>query len=255
LTLPGLVLLLACSGRTPPATPAPQTRELRVAVATSLSLALRELAAEFEQGADAPRVEIRAAASEILLQQIVHGADVDLFISASPLQVDALERQGLLAAGGREPVASNRLVVVVPAGGDGPGELDRLAEARFARIAVANPRTAPLGTYTRQALESATVHAALEPRLIYANDARQTLEYVARGEADAGIVYGTDPRLVGERVAVAGEIPGELHPPILYEAAQVAGPAPHPAADLFLDHLRSPRGRALLARHGFRAPP
>src|SRR5690606_31394400 len=60
------------------------------------------------------------------------------------------------------------------------------------RIAMGNPDSVPAGRYTRLALEAAGVWGTLQPRMILTQNVRQALDYVARGEVDAGFVYGSD---------------------------------------------------------------
>ena len=69
--------------------------------------------------------------------------------------------------------------------------------ARFARIAIGNPATVPVGRYARQALAAAGALGAIESRLVLSENARQLVALVARGEADAAIVYATDAASIG----------------------------------------------------------
>jgi molybdate transport system substrate-binding protein len=78
------------------------------------------------------------------------------------------------------------------------------------------------------------------------------LDYVARGEVDAGFVYRTDALLAAERVRIAEALP--LKPPIRYPAAVVAESRRGELASAFVDYLASPAAQQVLARFGF-APP
>jgi len=238
-----------------PQAAAPASGRWVVSVASSLEPALREAAAIWPDAGATGQPLLNAAASGLLLQQIRRGAPADLLLAASPLEIDRLVDDGLADRGSRRAIASNRLVAV--AGCDGPTarRLDDLPGAAIDRIAVANVRTAPLGRYTRQALEAAGLWERLEDRLIFAESARQALDYVARGEAPLGIVYRTDARLLADRLCVAFELPPELHDPVVYEGV-VLRDATRPAeARAFLDWLTTDGGRAVLARHGFLPPP
>lgn len=242
------LLGLACS-------PAAGERELHVSVAVSLLPPVREAARLFERSHPGLRVHVNAGASGVLLQQTLRGAPTDLFLAASPGEIDRLDRLVGVVAGTRRRVASNSLVVVVPAGETPPARLEELAGSRFDSIAVGNPRTAPVGRYAAAALDALGLDEELAGRLVHGESARQVLDYVARGEVDAGLVYRTDAALAGGRVVVAVEIPAGAHDPIEYVAAVPAGAeAPGLAAD-FAELLLSPAGRGLLARHGFGAAP
>ena len=81
----------------------------------------------------------------------------------------------------------------------------------------------------RMALRSAGLWERLQPRAILAENARHILDYVARGEVAAGLVYETDLRLAAGRVVAGPEIAPDLHDPILYEAVTMVDAA-HPSA-------------------------
>jgi molybdate transport system substrate-binding protein len=226
-----------------------------VSIASSLEPALREAVDAWPGAATAGRPRLNAGASGLLLQQIRHGAPADLLLSASPLEIDQLVAEKLADADSRRRLASNRLVAVTSCPSPAVRRLEDLSAGEFDRIAVANVRTAPLGRYTRQALEAAGVWSGLEARLIFAENARQALDYVARGEAPVGIVYRTDAKLLADKLCVAFEIAAGLHDPIAYEGVVLKAAVRPAEARAFLDWLVADGGRAVLARHGFFPPP
>jgi molybdate transport system substrate-binding protein len=133
--------------------------------------------------------------------------------------------------------------VVVPLGGQKLDALPQLLDPRFARIGVANPRTSPLGRYTRQALEELNFEARLEDKRIPAEHARQVVDYVARGEVDAGVIYATDANRFADRVSIALKIDPDLHSPIVYQAALLAGDPPRDWARRLFEFLCSDASR------------
>ena len=106
----------------------------------------------------------------------------------------------------------------------------------------------------RQALGALGLWDRLESRTVQAENARHALDYVARGEVAAGVVYVTDAQLRGDRVSRGPEIPGRLHDPIGYEGVVLKGASRPAAAVALLEWLTTPVARAVLDRHGF-APP
>ena len=80
-----------------------------------------------------------------------------------------------------------------------------LAQAAYQRIAIGLPASVPVGRYTKGVLEAAGQWAAIEPKMIGANNVRQALDYVARAEVDAGFVYATDAALMPDKVKVASD--------------------------------------------------
>jgi molybdate transport system substrate-binding protein len=230
--------------------------EVLVSAAASLTGAFTTAARDFEGAHPGTRIALNFGASGALAAQIAAGAPVAVFASASPADMDRLEAAGRLVAGTRTLFASNRLLVVVPAGAvAAPDSLAGLADPATRRIAVGNPKTSPAGRYAEQALRSAGVLEAVRGRLVLAETVRQILDWVARGEVDAGLLYATDAAARPGEVRVAAAVPAAMHDPILYPAAVVAG-APDPvAAGAFVGFLASADGRAVLARFGFAPPP
>jgi len=249
--LGAVLLLLACGG--PTAAPAKHA-ELHVSVAVSLRPAVAEALAAYRSQQPSVDVLLNAGGSGVLLQQALRGAPVDVLISASPEEIDRLVAGDLALAASRRRIASNRLVVVTPAGLPVPARVEDLLLPEFDRVAVGNVRTSPLGRYTREALQALGLFERIRGRLVPAENARQVVEYVARGEVAAGIVYRTDARLLEDRVVTGPEIPSDLHAPITYEGVVLAAPGKQRTSVSFLNWLASEPGQAALARHGFRSP-
>lgn len=245
-----VAFLLATGG-----TPRAQPRLVRVSLAVSLLPVARELAVAFEHSHPGVRVELNAGGSGVLLQQVRRGAPVDVFISASAAELDTLEQQGRLLPGSRRTVASNRLVILVPPGGAMPQRAGDLSDESYDLIAVGNPSTAPVGRYTRQSLKALGLLDAVRTRLVYAENARQVVEYVARGEVAAGVAYTTDAALGQGRLRRGPELPAETHAPIEYVGAVLRESAVAAAAAEFLESMLSEDAARVLGRHGFLPPP
>ena len=230
-----------------------QAADLTVSAAASLTNAFKELAPAFEAQNPGTRLLLNFAASDALLAQIAKGAPVDVFASADQETLDRAPAQQLVAAGSRRDFVGNSLVLIVPS--DSTLALAALADLKqpgVKRIALGQPSGVPAGRYAKGALEAAKLWAQLEPKSVYAQNVRQALDYVARGEAEAGFVYGTDAAVMKDKVKVAVTVPTET--PIRYPLALIAG-GPNPvAARAFVDYLLSPAGQAVLARYGFQKP-
>jgi len=227
------------------ALPAAAQERLLVFAAASLKNALDEANAGF----GAPCV-VSYGASSTLARQIEAGAPAQVFISADEEWMDYLAKKGLLAAGTRRDLLGNRLVWIVPAGREAPGEPWRALGPRD-RLAIGDPQHVPAGKYARAALERMGLWQSLAGRVAGAENVRAALALVARGESPLGIVYQTDAR-DEPRVAIAARIDPRLHPPIVYPVAALRGAAP--LALRYLDYLASPQAMAHFARHGFTRP-
>jgi molybdate transport system substrate-binding protein len=227
--------------------------DLTVCAAASLTNAFRELAPVFEAQNPGTRVRLNFGASGALLQQIAKGAPADVYASADAQTMDQAQARALVRAGERRDFASNTLVVVVPSdAGRRPGSLTDLGGSGYARIAIGLPASVPVGRYTQGALQKAGLWAAIEPKMIGAQNVRQALDYVARGEVDAGFVYATDAARMPGKVQVALTVPTET--PILYPIAPVASAPDAAAAQKFVAFVLSASAQAVFAKHGFGRP-
>ncbi len=230
-----------------------EREQVLVSAAASLKSAMEEVAAAYGELYPAADVAINAAASGVLMRQIEHGAPVDLFLSASSVEIDRLAEGGLVRQ--RAPVASGRLVLAVPTSGTPPARFEGIADERFRRIAIGNPSTVPVGRYAREALRTLGVWEEIEDRLIPAVNARQVLDWIARDEVDAGLIYATDAALMKSRVVTGPEAPTGSHRAIVYEAAVLETATHAELGRHLLEFLTSETGRRIFERKGFAPPP
>lgn len=240
-----LVLLFAMS----PANAA----ELTVSAASSLTESFREIAAAYEKANPGTRVDLNFAASGVLLQQIARGAPVDVFASADQATMEQAAQRSLVVSATRQIFAVNSLwVVVPPQAGHKPTSLAALAAPGVKRVAIGNPDSVPVGRYAREALQQAGLWQAVQPKMISTQNVRQSLDYVARGEVDAGFVYATDAQAMPDRVHRAFQVPvasGISYPLAMVKTSRAPG-----QARAFIAFVRSPPGQAILRRHGFGSP-
>ncbi|OQX04585.1 MAG: molybdate ABC transporter substrate-binding protein [Desulfobulbaceae bacterium A2] len=219
---------------------------ITVSAGATMTEAMQELAASFEKQ-HGVQVACNFGASGQLLQQIAQGAPVDVFASADQATMDKALAQNLIVPDTRRDFARNRLVLITPAGSRPLTALKDLT--RLERIAVGNPDFVPIGRYTRKALEPDGLWQELAPRFVMGVTVRQVLDYVARGEAEAGFVFATDALVAGAKVQSQSDI---LPPqPISYPAAVLSQSTMQPAARAFVAFLAGAEGQAILARHGF----
>ncbi|MCB9832575.1 MAG: molybdate ABC transporter substrate-binding protein [Planctomycetes bacterium] len=244
-----LLLLLAVLVALPGCTAgAEASTRVRVFAASSLTASFTALAAAFREVEPELELELHFAGTPTLVLQIREGAPVDVFASADETNMDRLAAQGRL----REPplvFARNRLAIVTAPGN--PRGVRGLADlAREDLVVVLAGPEVPAGRYARQLLRQAGV----EPRSRSDEASVQAVvNRVALGEADAGIAYVTDLRAAGARVEAIPIADGATilarYPVALLEA----GSNPE-GGRAFIAFLRSERGQAILAEHGFLSP-
>lgn len=228
-------------------------QQITVSAAASLTNVLKDIGSRFEATKPGAKVQFNFAASGVLIQQIAQGAPVDVFISADEDTLAKGIAQKLLAPASRKDIAANQVVLIVPASGGVPvSGLASLSADAVKRVAIGKLATVPVGRYTQQALETAKLWSVLEPKFIYADSVRQVLDYVARGEVDAGFVYATDAAVMPGKVKVVTRVDG--HAPVRYPAALTTDSPQKALAADFLAYLSGPTAQDLLGKAGFAKP-
>ncbi len=231
-------------------------QEITLSVAVSLKDAVEELGRGFMAARPGVTLRYNFGASGDLQKQIEAGAPIDVFLSAAQRQMDELEKQKLIVSASRLAFARNMLTVVKPA--DSRIDIAKpadLLEARVGRIVIGSPKTVPAGQYAEESLRALGLWERLGPKIVFSENVRQALDYVARGEVDAGFVYTTDAATRAHGVKEAFRPPDDSYRPIVYPGAVVAASKQPVIGQAFLDLLGSPQGRTVLSRFGFQPPP
>ena len=216
----------------------------------SLTDSLTEVSQRFSAERNV-KVYCNFAGSSTLQRQIEKGAPADVFFSASPKQIDALEGDGLLSEGSRQDILSNRLVLVAPVNSSlSMTDVAMLAQESIRRIAIGEPNSVPAGIYGREALTHLGIWPAVQPKLIPSTDVRSTLAYVESGEVDVGIVYQTDAA-ISKKVRITYQFPDSSHSPIVYPAAVLRDTGHKALAQAFLNYLQTAEVAAIFEKYGF----
>ncbi len=233
------------------ASPALAQPPLTVFAAASLRDVMDAQAAAFTR-AGGPPVRFSYAASSAIARQIENGAPADLFISADSDWMDYVAQRGLIDPRSRRDLVTNHLALIAPADSKLRLTIRKnmglLAALGGGRLAMAGPDV-PAGRYGRAALTSLGVWSSVEGRVVQADNVRNAMVFVSRGEAPLGVVYDTDAK-VDPKVRIVGLFPDNSHPPIVYPGAVVKS-STNPASRRFLTYLRSRAGQATFRRYGF----
>ena len=249
------VFLLAAAAIATPvavseARPAAATREITVSAAISLKDALDEISALYQKEEPGATVRLNLGGSGTLQRQIEQGAPVDLFISASPEEMDALASEGLLLAGTRRDLLKNRVVLIVPVAKSSVMTFQDLTNPGVKEVAIGEPQTVPAGKYAEQVLTHLGLYEKLKSKFVFGKDVRQVLTYIATGNADAGIVYATDAK-TSSRVKVVAVSPENWHSPVVYPVAVMKGARNVETAKDFEAFLLGAQARTVFTKYGF----
>ena len=227
--------------------------DLVVSAASSLTDAFKSVAQAYETKNPDTKVVLNFGASDVLMQQIVNGAPADVFASADQTAMDKAVAAKVIATGTRKDFAANQIVMIVPADSTLKlTALSDLAKPDVKRVAYGNPASVPVGRYTQTALEAAGQWDTVSAKGVLAQNVRQSLDYVARGEVEAGFVFATDAAIMGDKVKVAVRVP--LKTPVTYPIAVTTESKQAPQAAAFLAYVLSPAGQEILAKYGFLKP-
>jgi molybdate transport system substrate-binding protein len=225
------------------------TKQILVSAAASTKNVMEALDRDFS-ATSGTEVKVNAGPSNSLAQQIIAGAPADLFLSANQQWADEVTKAGQTAQSVR--LLTNKLVIVVPKENPGGvhGPQDLLSPA-VKKIALAGEKV-PAGIYAGQALTKLGLLKQLTDagKIVRGQDVRNTLSFVERGEAEAGVVYSTDVR-AGSGVTTAYEFDPSLHDEIVYVLVLLKHGSENPAAGDFYKFLQSPKADETYQSFGF----
>lgn len=219
-------------------------RPLLIAAASSFTDILPRIARKHQIEAT-----FRFGASRIQARQIADGLPVDVFVCADETDIAPLEASGRVERPALR-FATNTLVVIAPKPTSGSAPKG-LLDPRLRRIAVPRPEGTPSGKAARAGLIRVKLWERIEPRVVYGATVRQTLDLVARGNADAGIVFRTDARSGAGRVVEIGPSPGAQ--PLRCAAGVLSEGTRKEDARAFVACLNTVASRHLLEKAGFGA--
>lgn len=228
---------------------------LTVAVAANVQYAFDDIQAEFKKETGH---ELKAVynSSGKFAAQIMNGAPFDVFLSADMEYPEKLYKEGHAAAPPKV-YAHGTLVLWSMKDIDLANWRTVLAGPAVAKIAVANPKTAPYGRETMKALAHFKLDETLAPKLVFGESISQTNQYIHSRAADAGFTAKSvvvSPEMKGQGKWI--ELPKDSYQPIAQGVVVLKhGAKNNPAlAQQFHDFILSPKSRAILERYGYLLP-
>ncbi len=227
---------------------------LKVAAAADLAVAFKEVGAAWEKKSG-DKVVFSFGSTGLLEKQLVEGAPFDVFAAANVSFADDAVKAGVCAADSKALYARGRVVIWWRKGGNvaPPRSLADLADARFVKVAIANPAHAPYGKAAQEALTNAKLWQKVQPKLVYGENVQQTLQFAQTGNAEAALVALSLALVAPDGDYVA--VDDKLHSPI-DQALVTCGhdTARTTRARAFTAFVASPDGRNIMRRYGFLLP-
>jgi molybdate transport system substrate-binding protein len=227
-------------------------QEITVSAAISLKNAFEEIGQVIAGRNPGTKVRFNFGASGDLARQIEVGAPVDVFASAAQKDMDDIDQKGFITPGTRMNFAGNSVVLVK----SGMSQIrmesfEDLRKAEVKKIVIGNPKSVPAGRYAEEVLKYLNLWEVVKDKLIFAEHVRQALDYVARNEVDAAMVYSTDAVIRPKEVRIVTKAPDKSHQPIVYPIGIVKGSKNQSLAKEFTALVLSTEGKNLLSKYGF----
>ena len=248
-----ILLVILCLGFLMPDTVWSE-QEILVSAAISLKNAFTEIGELYEKSHPGSQSEFQFRGFRRLAQaNSGRGAGGGLCLGG-PERHGYFRRGGFLIPGSRADFAGNSVVLVQPRQATVKlAGFPDLAKPEVKKIAIGNPKTVPAGRYATEVFNYFKLADAIKDKLVLAENVRQVLDYVARGEVDAGLVYQTDAMTRPQEVQVIAAAPPESHKPVVYPLALIKGAANEAAAKEFVALVLSAQGQAVLQKYGFKS--
>lgn len=245
----GLLLVAGCSGTggsdSGAADSAAGSTTLDVSAAASLKKTFTAIANEFEEQHDGVTVRLSFDGSSTLANQIQQGAPADVFASADEKNMDKL---GDLAVDAKVFATNTLVIVTAPGNPRGIMSFADLNKPDVTTVVCQSAQPCGAATETVERNTGITVDAASEEQSVSA-----VLTKVTTGQADAGVVYVTDARAAGDKVATVTD-PAFAAVINSYPIADLTGAGDPELAAQFVDLVLGPSGQGILRDAGFGAP-
>ena len=241
------VILAAAGALVLAATGSASAGQTQVAVAANFSAPAKEIAAAFkaETGNEA---QLSFGASGQFHAQIQQGAPFQVFLSADADRPKAAIEAGLAVADSRFTYAIGRLVLWSKSLDLAKGD-EALKAGGFAKLAIANPKSAPYGAAAVEAMTKLGVYDAIQPKIVQGASIGQAFEFVDTGNAELGFVALS--QLANVTTGSRWPVPQALYAPIRQDAVLLKTGADDEASKAFLAFLKGPAARAIIEKYGY----
>ncbi|MBF0352524.1 MAG: molybdate ABC transporter substrate-binding protein [SAR324 cluster bacterium] len=225
--------------------------ELRVAVASNFSDAIKEIAQAFEKKTD-HQITLAFGSTGKHYAQIKNGAPFHAFFAADVERPKLLEEEGVAQPDSRFTYAVGKVLLWSPTEDlvDARGEV--LNSGRFRYLALANPKLAPYGNAAEQVLQAKGAWETLQNRMVRGENIGQTYQFVISGNAELGFVALSQVKKPGATITGSYWAPPQsFYDPIEQQAVLLKN---NVVARDFLSFVRSEPVRKIIQNYGYGTP-
>jgi molybdate transport system substrate-binding protein len=224
---------------------------VKVAAAANLRYVFEEIGKAYEKANPGVKVEANFGSSGTLLQQIVNGADFDLFMAADNSFPAKLKEQGA-ASGDMKTYALGKLVLWSNTMDVSKG-LEVLATTAVTRIAIAKPDLAPYGDRALETLKKAGLYEKVKDKIVFADNISQTAQFTQTGNAEVGFL-SMSLTMTPEMKGSTFEVDSKSYQPVEQAMILVKKWKPNPEAAKFMTFVMSAGCKPLFGKYGYTQP-
>ncbi|UPT78177.1 molybdate ABC transporter substrate-binding protein [Sulfurovum sp. XGS-02] len=228
--------------------------EIKIAVAANVSYAIEPLKKAFYALYPKTNIEVILGSSGKLTAQIKNGAPYELFMSANMKYPEVLYKEGIAIT---KPIvyAQGALAYLSVDPQDFTQGMRLLTDDKIAKIAIANPKTAPYGVAAVEALKCANVYDAVKKKFVYGESISQTVTY-AMTAADIGFIAKSSlfsPQMAHLKEGVNwSDVDASLYTPIDQGMVILKKAEANPEVKNFYDFLLSEKAKEILQNFGYK---
>jgi molybdate transport system substrate-binding protein len=239
-----LILLLACSAGL-------HAQHVKIAAAANLRFVLDEIKSRYLEVNPNAHLVINLGASGVLLQQITHGADYDVFMAADKSFPEKLKALGL-AKGEVKTYALGKLVIWSKTM-DLSGGMKVLSDGSVNRIAVANPDLAPYGSRAIECLKYYNIFETVKSKIVYADNIAQAAQFAQTGNAEVSFLAFSlvrSPEMKGSYF-----VPDpKSYKPVEQALIRIKDPQSNVEADKFVKFVLGAACKPVFEKYGYIVP-
>lgn len=227
--------------------------DITIAVSANVSYAIDELKEEFKKSHPSIDVRVILGGSGKLTAQIQNHAPYQLFMSADMLYPNTLYKKGLAIT---KPIiyAKGSLALLSSKTRDFSSGLNILKQDTIEKIAIANPKTAPYGKATVEALKNANIYRDIRDKFIYGESISQSVAYTISA-TDIGFVAKSSLFSPHMRRFVEGrewiEVDPSLYQPINQGVVILKNGQDNPSVEAFYNFILSPKAKEIFQKFGY----
>lgn len=226
-------------------------QSVKIAAAANLRFVFDEIKSTYAQAN--PKVNVSAifGSSGALLQQILNGAEFDVFMAADNTFPAKLKDQG--AASGEIKIYALGKLVLWSNTLDVSKGLEMLTDPSVKRIAIAKPELAPYGERAVSCLKQAGLYEDVKDKIIYADNISQTAQFAQTGNAEVAFLalsLTLTPEMKGSTYA----IDPKMYKPVEQSMVLVKSWKTNPEASKFMKYVLSAECKPIFEKYGFIVP-